>query len=56
MITTYKEYDQGNIHFDMYGLSTDEKPTDVENASTFYEMDTKKIFLFDAENHRWLEQ
>lgn len=41
---------------DLYGLSTDEKPTNVANASTFYEMDTKKLFLFDAQNGVWLEQ
>lgn len=43
------------------GLSTDVKPTDsVENApigngSTFYEMDTKKCYKFDAENKVWRE-
>lgn len=42
---------------DLYGLSTDEKPVEgVTNASTFYEMDTKKIYLFDAENKVWIEQ
>ena len=41
---------------EVYGLSTDVKPTDVENASSFYEMDTKRVYLFDADNKRWLEQ
>lgn len=42
---------------EIYGLSTDSKPVDsVTNASVFYEMDTKKLFLFDAENQQWLEQ
>ena len=41
---------------ELYGLSTDTKPTNVNNASVFYEMDTKKMFLFDEENARWLEQ
>ena len=40
----------------MYGLSTDTKPTDVGNASSFYEMDTKKLSMFDAQNGVWLEQ
>lgn len=40
----------------IYGLSTDTKPLDVPNASVFYEMDTKAVFLFDAEGARWLEQ
>ena len=41
-----------------YGLSTDNKPIsdDIPNASTFYEMDTKVAFLYDAENKQWLEQ
>lgn len=39
------------------GLSTDEKPTEkVDNAAVFYEMDTKNLFLFDAQNKVWLEQ
>jgi hypothetical protein len=41
---------------ELYGLSTDTKPTDVGNASLFYEMDTKKLFMFDAQNGVWLEQ
>ena len=50
-----------NACMDLYGLSTDEKPTKVfddkqiENASIFYEMDTGKGYLYDEENHRWLE-
>lgn len=39
------------------GLSTDTKPTDsVPNGSTFYEMDTQKVYMFDAENQLWIEQ
>jgi hypothetical protein len=41
---------------ELYGLSTDTKPKDVVNASLFYEMDTKKIYLFDATSKVWLEQ
>ncbi len=40
-----------------YGLSTDTKPVEgVNNADIFYEMDTGKVFLFDAENGVWVEQ
>lgn len=56
MITICKTYGNPAKIQDMYGLSTDEKPTDVCNASTFYEMDTKKLFMFDAQNGVWLEQ
>ncbi len=38
------------------GLSTDEKPIKyVGNGSVFFEMDTLKLFMFDAENLVWLE-
>lgn len=65
MITTYethnnhcaeKTHGRHCTNFDMYGLSTDEKPVDVGNASTFYAMDTKKLYMFDAQNGVWLEQ
>ena len=40
-----------------YGKSSDTKPVDgVNNADIFYEMDTKKVFLFDEEKKTWLEQ
>ncbi len=40
------------------GLSTDEKPTslgdeNIENGSIFIEIDTGKLFFFDAENEEW---
>lgn len=56
MITEFCNYAHGCCPHDIVGLSTDEKPMDVPNSSSFYEMDTKKIFLFDAENKIWLEQ
>lgn len=37
-----------------YGLSTDVKPNPCPNASTFYEMDTSKCYMFDAQHNRWL--
>lgn len=40
---------------DVYLKSTDAKPTNVCNASRCYEMDTGKLFLFDAETKTWLE-
>ena len=56
MITTIKSIGNTAKVLDMYGLSDDTKPIDVGNASTFYEMDTKKLFMFDAQNGVWLEQ
>ena len=40
-----------------YGNSTDAKPTSgYRNADRFYEMDTKKVYLFDEDNGAWVEQ
>ena len=55
MITKVKPV--GNARAELYGLSTDEKPAEnVVNASVFYEMDTKKVFMFDEQNKVWHEQ
>ena len=63
MITLNKYGDRCNrVYLELYGLSTDEKPiekfenTFIGNASIYYCMDTKQCFLYDEENHRWLEQ
>lgn len=55
-----------NNTIEMYGLSSNTKPIDkiefhgskysITNGSTFYEMDTKSVFLFDEENERWIQQ
>ena len=42
---------------ELKGLSTDEKPIkDIPNCSSFYEMDKKRVFMFDEQNSKWLEQ
>ena len=57
MITKYIASNERNVaQYDMYGLSTDTKPMDVGNASTFYEMDTRTLFMYDAQNKVWLAQ
>ena len=38
------------------GLSTDPKPTDWDNGSIYYEMDTGKVFMYDEEHGIWIEQ
>lgn len=58
---TLNEYGNktNRVWLELYGLSTDEKPvkefegTFIGNASTFYEMDTKKAYIYDEENHKW---
>ena len=42
-----------------HGLSTDDKPTleqfpEMRNGSKFIEMDTKKLFYWDAESEDWI--
>ena len=39
---------------DLLGLSTDTKPTDVPNGSTFIEVDTSKYYIFWLGD--WYEQ
>lgn len=38
-----------------YGLSTDTKPETALNGMVFIEMDTGKLYFFDAENATWRE-
>lgn len=36
------------------GLSTDTKPTkDIPNGSSFLEMDTGNVYMWDEENEQW---
>lgn len=60
MITLNKYGDKQNrVWLELYGLSTDEKPIKkfgevlIGNSSTFYEMDSKKAYIYDEENHKW---
>ncbi len=42
---------------DWYGTSQDTKPTEsVRNGDTYYEMDTQKVYMYDAEAKLWREQ
>ena len=56
MITEYGNFTVNTLPKDFVGLSTDAKPAGVPNTSSFYEMDTKKLYLYDADNGAWLEQ
>lgn len=40
---------------DYVGLSTDSKPTDVGNGSTFFEMNTGKVYMYNADGKAWVE-
>ena len=46
---------------ELRGLSTDEKPTQIEenvieNGSVFIEIDTQDVFIYDGENETWLPE
>lgn len=52
--------DSSKTIMELRGLSTDEKPTEIsntiiDNGSTFIEIDTGKVFLYDLENEEWKE-
>lgn len=40
---------------DYRGLSTDTKPTNAPNGSTFIEIDTGTVYFFDSDNNLWRE-
>jgi hypothetical protein len=54
-----------NNTINICGLSIDVKPTEnfefenvnykIRNGSTFYEMDVKKAYIYDEENHVWCD-
>ena len=44
-----------NMANNFAGLSTDEKPTGAYNGSCFIEMDTGKVYFYDAESGEWIE-
>jgi len=44
-----------NAAWDLRGMSTDTKPTDVPNGSTFFEVNTGKVFAFDGHGKTWYE-
>lgn len=41
---------------ELRGLSTDTPPTNVGGGSSFYTIDTKKLYLFNEVNNQWVEQ
>lgn len=45
----------GKVKNDWVGLSTDAKPTNAANGSTFIEMDTGKAYMYDQANAQWRE-
>ena len=46
---TYNNHREGTC------LSTDTKPTNWDNGSILLEINTSKVFIYDAENEQWRE-
>lgn len=44
---------RGRSEKDYVCLSTDDKPSKATNGSILIEMDTKDIYIYDAENAEW---
>ena len=56
MITQYRpSYYQSPRASSFAGCSVDDKPLNVENGSTFKEIDTGRVFRYDKENNIWIE-
>ena len=66
MISLYKientkiKPDSDYISVELRGLSTDNKPTEVngkkiDNGSAFIEIDTGNVYLYDIESETWNE-
>lgn len=56
MISIYKEgqaFDTPAMEY--RGLSTDTKPSGAPNGSMFMEINTGKVFMYDAENDYWYQ-
>ena len=62
MITIYEKYQirtKGNKkEIELRGLSTDEKPTQINNkpisnGTIFLEIDTGNVYLYDLDNELW---
>ena len=60
MITNEVTISAFGVEFSFKGLSTDTKPVEtykgspIANGSTFMEIDTKKLYFYDADGKQWV--
>ena len=58
-VTDVKGTSNGGV-FSLYGKSTDTKPTgkymgmNIDNGSTFFEMDHQALFFYDGDTNTWM--
>lgn len=55
MVTANKKIVYDHLECEVRCLSTDEKPNDVPNGTPLVEINTGKLFMFDAETGTWYE-
>lgn len=56
MITQYRSaYSNAPKAPTFSGRSIDSKPANVENGAVYKEIDTGRVYRYDAENNRWHE-
>ena len=61
-VNKYANGDPDAVEFGLKGLSTDTKPTEtfsgknIKNGSTFYEIDTGDIYMYNQSTHTWVVQ
>lgn len=56
MITLYRPAYYNNPRApELSGRSIDAKPVNVENGAIYHELDTGRIYRYDAENNKWME-
>ena len=56
MITMYRPSGYSNPRASEYtGRSIDTRPVMTENGAIYHEIDTGRIYRFDAENKQWME-
>ena len=55
-ITNETTYPANKRYIEAFGLSTDSKPTSgIITGSTFVEVDTAKVYLFNESSSAWVE-
>jgi hypothetical protein len=52
---TYGATDSDGIKWEVFCKSTDTKPVSAPNGSSLVEMDTGKVYFFDADSNQWSE-
>jgi hypothetical protein len=62
MVSIFKSYktEENKVTYELRGLSSDSKPTNVEenivdNGSVFIEIDTGDVYIYDLDNETWNE-